>query len=123
MLEREISSLKFLKRYVIASWISCGIGFSVPVSDSRIIFKWKAAYAPHKECSHMDIKCISDIENAGFKTIPAEVPGNFEIDLMNAGLLESIYYSVNTLKAQELENMDIWYYTVFETDYRSNSQR
>lgn len=80
------------------------------------MFKWKAAYAPHGECRDTDIKCINDIEKAGFKTIPAEVPGNFEIDLMNAGLLEPIYYSVNTLEAQKLENTDIWYYTFFETD-------
>lgn len=80
------------------------------------MFKWKAAYAPHKECGDTEIKCIKDIEKAGFKTIPAEVPGNFEIDLMNAGLLEPIYYSVNTLETQKLENTDIWYYTVFETD-------
>ena len=80
------------------------------------MFKWKVAYAQHSECRDTDIKCIDDIEKAGFKTIPAEVPGNFEIDLMNAGLIEPIYYSTNTLQAQKLENTYIWYYTTFETE-------
>ena len=80
------------------------------------MFNWKVAYAPHNECANKNINCINDIENSGFKTIPAKVPGNFEIDLMNAGLIEPIYYSVNTLKTQKLENLDIWYYTTFETD-------
>ena len=80
------------------------------------MFKWKAAYCPHRECGDTDIKCIKDLEKAGFKTISAEVPGNFEIDLMNAGLIEPIYYSTNTLQAQKLENTDIWYYTTFETE-------
>ena len=81
-----------------------------------LVFDWKAAYAPHKECCDTEIKCINDIKKAGFKTISAEVPGNFEIDLMNGGLLEPLYYSANALAAQKWENTDIWYYTVFETD-------
>ena len=54
------------------------------------MLEWKVAYAPHKECRNMDISSIKDLEKSGFKIIPAEVPGNFEIDLMNAGLIEPI---------------------------------
>ena len=78
------------------------------------MFEWKMAYAAHSECT--DIKCINDIENTKLKTIDATVPGNFELDLMNAGIIKPLYYSVNTLEAQKYENTDIWYYTTFMAD-------
>ena len=80
------------------------------------MFNWKVAYAPHSQCKNVEIKSIDDVNKSGFCIIPAKVPGNIEIDLMNAGKLGDIYYSVNTLEAQKLENLDLWYYTVFETD-------
>lgn len=78
------------------------------------MFDWKFAYAPNYICKSMEISTIGDIEKSGFDTISAQVPGNFELDLMRAGKLPDLYYSTNTLEAQKLENMHIWYYTEFE---------
>lgn len=72
---------------------------------------WKIAYARHDEYEGKKIATIADVYAAGFEVLPAEVPGNFELDLMREGKLEDLYYSVNTLKAQELEATHVWYFT------------
>ena len=78
------------------------------------MFNWKAAYAPNYLCADKKISGIAEIEESGFNIIEAQVPGNFEIDLMRAGKIGNLYYSTNTLEAQELENMHVWYYTEFD---------
>lgn len=76
--------------------------------------EWKLAYAHHDVCCTKEYCTIAEIEGSGFPIIPAAVPGNFELDLMREGLLEDLYYSTNTLKAQELEDVHLWYYTTVE---------
>ncbi len=84
------------------------------------MFNWKMAYAPNNLCRDGKILCIDDIMKSGFEIIDAEVPGNFELDLMREGKLCDLYYSTNTLKAQKLENMHLWYFSEFEvTDKKS----
>ena len=83
-------------------------------TKGNAVFNWKIAYAPNHLCSERTITSIEDIEKSGFDTIDARVPGNFEIDLMNSGRLGDLYFSTNVLKAQEFENMHIWYYTKFD---------
>ena len=72
---------------------------------------WKLVFAHHEACSNKELSTIAALEKSGFPVLPAMVPGNFELDLMKAGLLEDLYYSTNTLKAQELEDVHVWYYT------------
>ncbi len=74
---------------------------------------WKIAYSQNFKCAGAEYKTISALENSGFDIIPASVPGNFEIDLMKNGIIDDLYYSTNTLKAQELENMHVWYFCRF----------
>lgn len=81
--------------------------------------KWKAAVAENYKCCNADITTIEDLEKYDFKTIDAEVPGNIEKDMMRAGLLEDLYYSDNTLKAQKLENLHVWYFTKVRADKNS----
>lgn len=84
------------------------------------MFNWKMAYAPNYLCKDSKISSIADIKKSGFEIINAEVPGNFELDLMREGRLCDLYYSTNTLKAQKLENMHVWYFSEFEvTDKNS----
>ena len=45
----------------------------------------------------------------GFEILPASVPGNFELDLMKASKIEDLYFSTNTLNAQRLEDVHVWY--------------
>lgn len=84
------------------------------------MFNWKMAYAPNYLCKDSKISSIADIKKSGFEIINAEVPGNFELDLMREGRLCDLYYSANTLKAQKLENMHVWYFSEIEvTDKNS----
>lgn len=53
------------------------------------------------------------LKMSGYRKISAKVPGNFELDLQRAGLLEELFYDKNTLKAQQLENRHLWYVLKF----------
>jgi hypothetical protein len=44
-----------------------------------------------------------------FARVPARVPGNFELDLMRAGVIEDVFYGENPLLAQKRENLHLWY--------------
>ena len=72
---------------------------------------WKIAYAPNFECKDKEYKTIKDIETSGMPVIKGTVPGHLELDLMREGIVPDLFYSTNTFKAQELENLHSWYYT------------
>lgn len=50
-----------------------------------------------------------DLKNSGFKCIKGSVPGNFELDLQRAGMIEEPFYGKNVLKMQQLEAKHLWY--------------
>ena len=50
----------------------------------------------------------------GLASIPATVPGNFELDMLNAGLIDDPYYATNCFDVQKLENRHLWYSCSFE---------
>ncbi|MGN1120805.1 MAG: glycoside hydrolase family 2 protein, partial [Eubacteriales bacterium] len=76
--------------------------------------EWKIAYAPHALCRDREITRAAQLYEAGYEILPAKVPGNFECDLMRAGKLPDLYYSTDTLAAQALENLHLWYFTEFD---------
>lgn len=71
---------------------------------------WKIAYAHHKDCAGKLYNTIEALENSGFDLISARVPGNYELDLMREGRLHDLYFSTNTLDAQKLEDVHVWYF-------------
>ncbi len=73
--------------------------------------QWKIAYAHHEQACKKKLCTILDIENSGFDILPASVPGCLEKELMQAGKLNDLYFSTNTLQAQKLEDVHVWYYT------------
>lgn len=72
---------------------------------------WRIAWQDHAQCKDLTVRTASDILQAGLPCLDAQVPGNFELDLMRAGKLEDLYYSANTLLAQKLETTHVWYFT------------
>lgn len=60
-------------------------------------------------CELLSAKTEEKISSLCSKKINAEVPGNFELDLMAEGSLCDLYYGENTLLAQELEYTHLWY--------------
>lgn len=53
------------------------------------------------------------LKASGFIGIPAAVPGNFEIDMQNAGLIDDVFFGANPLEAQKRENLHLWYTRTF----------
>ncbi len=50
---------------------------------------------------------------SGIKPIPAQVPGNVELDLQRAGLLPDLYYSDNIRQVRRFETYEWWYFRSF----------
>ena len=89
---------------------------SVPVTG------WSLAIIPNKTVKQEKIELVTaeDVRNNPYGVIDAVVPGNFELDMMRAGLLPDLYYGDNILKAQELENRHLWYAAEFESEPRED---
>ena len=45
---------------------------------------------------------------------PAQVPGNYELDMQKAGLIKDPFYGENTFDIQKLENRHLWYCVNFD---------
>ena len=77
---------------------------------------WTLTIVPHKEY------CASGYPEQGdFNllahlgvTVPATVPGNFELDMVRAGLLEDPYWGTNITKLRELEDRHLFYRASFD---------
>lgn len=83
---------------------------------------WKLTVCPNSRVvgEGYCFRTPSDVEESGLEIIPASVPGNFELDLMNAGkLTRDIFFGTNILKLQDLECMHLWYFTEFEIEPES----
>ena len=78
--------------------------------------EWKLAYAPHAACRNIDLRTAADVERSGFPILSATVPGCIETELMKIGELPDLYFSDNTLLAQKLENLHLWYCTTVDLD-------
>ena len=57
------------------------------------------------------------LKRLGYPSVPATVPGNFELDMERAGLLPDLLKGLNMLKVQDLENKHLWYVTRFTNPY------
>lgn len=79
---------------------------------SMTLEHWRMAIVPHS--AHFTAKTVAELERCGHTVIPAQVPGNFELDMVRAGLLEDPYFGDNVLRLQKLEDRHVWYFTTFE---------
>ncbi len=73
--------------------------------------QWQLFIIKHEKLLQLNSepKTAGELEGLGFFPIPATVPGNFEIDLGNSGLLPDLFYGSNILKVQELEDRHLFY--------------
>ena len=85
--------------------------------------QWKLAYAHHEQACGKTLCTVRDIERAGFDILPASVPGCLEKALMQAEKIDDLYFSTNTLQAQKLEDVHVWYYTKFEIEKKDQYLR
>jgi beta-mannosidase len=60
------------------------------------------------------ITSINNVQDYDVPVIPAQVPGNFELDYVKAGLLDDLFYADNILKLQDFENSHVFYSLKFQ---------
>ena len=79
------------------------------------IGNWRLAWLPNAKVNSENVvlKTPMDVEQGGYPTIAASVPGNFELDFMREGLMDDIYFGDNSVKAQKNENLHLYYFTEF----------
>lgn len=84
---------------------------------------WKCACIGHNEQLNkkLVIHSAEDVAAAGLDVIDATVPGNFELDLYNAGKIDDPYFADNVYSMQDFENQHIFYWRDFE--YRGDSTK
>jgi beta-mannosidase len=63
----------------------------------------------HLQRGAHDIRHPDDLIASGLESIPANVPGNVELDLVRAGLLPDPFYADNIKRLRSLETYEWWY--------------
>ena len=85
------------------------------MKNSQKIDRWQLALVPHNEViGGFHAETVEALLSSGKTILNAEVPGNFELDLLRAGLIDDPYYGDNAIKMQKLEHLHLWYFTTFE---------
>ena len=76
--------------------------------------EWNLYYAD--ACDREPVDFVDVTRRGIVPSIPAQVPGNVELDLSRAGLLpEDLFKGMNTEVAMKYESYDFWYRKEFET--------
>ncbi len=78
--------------------------------------QWRLYLAENRSCASFTdaVRQESDLKTRGLSPIPGSVPGNFELDMQRAGLIEDPFWGMNPAKVQELENRHLWYARSFD---------
>jgi len=78
---------------------------------------WELFYEENRKLpSGTEFGTLSSLKLSTFARVSAKVPGNFEIDLMRAGVIGDVFYGENPLAAQKRENLHLWYARTFEVE-------
>lgn len=77
---------------------------------------WRLYLAENKDCRDRSFSTEAELKAADFPQIDGSVPGNFELDLQAAGLLDDPFFGTNCLALQKLENRHLWYVRTFDFD-------
>ena len=81
---------------------------------------WSLTMVPNREVRDrgFDPKTLTELSACGYETISASVPGNFELDLIAAGLApcDDPYFAQAPLAFRQYENRHLWYATSFSSE-------
>ena len=83
---------------------------------------WRLYIEENKNCADYadSIFCEKALRRKKIKAIDAVVPGNFELDMYRAGLIDDPFYSQNPHKLYVLENRHLWYVRDFTVEDKKN---
>ena len=65
---------------------------------------WTLFFEENKKLKNLVPRSLKELKKTGFKNVEAIVPGNFEIDLNKAGVIDDVFFGENPLDAQKREN-------------------
>ncbi len=83
---------------------------------------WTLTVIPHKAFCAVYGNIYEAMESEAAVTVPAIVPGNFELDLVRAGLLDDPFWGTNIVKLRELEDRHLIYTTAFDMPALSSDE-
>ncbi len=88
----------------------------------RLESAWKLYMAPYEEAVRegLDFSTADGLQGSGLLCVDGSVPGNFELDLYRAGVIEDPFYSTNVLELQKYEEHHLWYACRFENELTGN---
>lgn len=78
-------------------------GWSLRYAHHSLVRKNGFSFSDRRSLQASDLPCVQ-----------AKVPGNFELDLFRAGIIEDPFFGGNIEKERELESLHLWYDTVFD---------
>ena len=84
--------------------------------------QWKLGLIDNSELVKRNIAITSanQLKQSGITVIPGSVPGNFELDMQTAGMIEDPFFGMNTLAMQDLEAKHLFYSLKFDYDGKSD---
>ncbi len=68
--------------------------------------QWSLTYGGAPE---VPMTTIAELRASGLPTVPATVPGNFELDLQAAGVIDDPFFGMNTAKLRDWEHTHLWF--------------
>lgn len=79
---------------------------------------WTLYYAENRTVRQLKEMPVTeaDVRRVIPDSVPASVPGNFELDLFRAGKIPDPFFGKHTLEMQQLENLHLWYCRSFVSD-------
>ena len=78
---------------------------------------WELYYAPNEAAAGMKpLSTAEAVRAAGFESVAAEVPGNFELDLHRAGIIPDPYFGTNIWETEKYEYYHLWYVKTFSCE-------
>ncbi|MEE0807731.1 MAG: hypothetical protein U0L84_00030 [Acutalibacteraceae bacterium] len=84
--------------------------------------KWELYYDKAEKAYDLYCATRDALAKSELKKIAGSVPGNFELDMLDAGLIEDPFYADNVLALQELEDTYLWYATTFTADIKERRE-
>ena len=83
---------------------------------------WSLTLIPNEDVvkKRIEVCTKAQLDKYGYGEIGAQVPGNFELDLVRAGIEPDPYFSQNAWDFQKYENRHLYYSVFFVTRFISN---
>jgi len=89
-------------------------------SGNSLNGEWKLSYGPYDKKSPEN---PFELKDKNWPVIPANVPGNVEIDLLASGIIKNPETGNNIYELRKYEAYQWWYSRTFETPHHSQGER